>query len=155
MATTAAVNAGPAKALAYLAIFRASPADRIAMIREGVPAMRAKRMIQDLRLDQRSVFEALNLKTATVNRKAARDENLAADESERVLGVAGLVGQLEAIIEESGELAGFDCAAWLSRWLNEPLPALGGVAPITMLDTMVGQTLVADALARIQSGAYA
>lgn len=139
----------------YLDIFRASPHDRIGMIRRGVPAADAKQMASDLKVEQGSFFRALNLKTATVNRKAARDFFLAADESERLLGIARLVGQVEAIVEESGDPQGFDAPEWLSRWLREPLPALGGTMPIALLDTMEGQALVSDALARVQSGAYA
>ena len=139
----------------YLEIYRASPADRIRIIKAGVPAAKAKRMITDLHFDQGVLLEALNLKTATVNRKAARDEALSAEESERVVGMAKLVGQLEAMLEESGEPDGFDATAWLSRWLREPVPALGRVRPVDLLDTMEGQSLVAQALAQIQSGAYA
>jgi uncharacterized protein (DUF2384 family) len=66
-----------------------------------------------------------------------------------------LVGQLEMIVAESGNPEGFDASEWISNWLSEPLPALGGEKPINFLDTMEGQDLVSDALARIQSGAYA
>jgi uncharacterized protein (DUF2384 family) len=69
--------------------------------------------------------------------------------------MAKLVGQLEAIVEESGEPEGFDAAAWMSRWLREPVPALGGARPIELMDTMEGQALVSAVLSQIQSGAYA
>lgn len=141
--------------LGYLHIFRSSPQARIKMIRAGVKAGDAKQLITDLHFDQQALLGALNLKTATVNRKAARDEALSSDESERVLGMASLVGQLQAIVEESGDAAGFDATLWLSRWLREPLPALGGERPLSLLDTMEGQALVADTLAKMQSGAFA
>lgn len=141
--------------LVYAEIYRASPSDRIRLIREGVPARQAKRLTADLHLDQSILFEALNLKTATVNRKAARDEALSPEDGERVIGMARLVGQLEAMIAESGDPDGFDAPAWLAQWLRAPLPALGGIRPIELLDTMEGQSLVSQALARIQSGAYA
>ena len=140
---------------AYVDIYRASPTDRIRIIKDGVPAAKAKSMTAALDLDQQVFFDALNLKTATVNRKALRGEPLSPEDGERVVGVAKLVGQLEAMLEESGDPAGFDAPRWLSRWLREPLPALGGVRPIELLDTMEGQSLVAAALSRIQSGAYA
>jgi len=108
-----------------------------------------------MHLDQRVMFNALNLKTATVNKKAARDELLSTEDSERVMGLAKLVGQLEAMVEESGEPEGFNAPEWLSRWLHEPLPALGGGRPIDLLDTMEGQALVSRVLSQIQSGAYA
>lgn len=144
-----------AKGLAYMEIYRSSPQARIKMIRSGVKAGDAKQMISDLHFDQQALLGALNLKTATVNRKAARDEALSTEESERVLGIASLVGQLQAIVEESGETEGFDATQWMSRWLREPLPALGGERPLLLLDTMEGQSLVADTLAKVQSGAFA
>lgn len=141
--------------LFYIEIYRSSPQARIKMIRSGVKAGDAKQMISDLHFDQQVLLGALNLKTATVNRKAARNEALSIEESERVLGIASLVGQLQAIIEESGDPEGFDATQWLSRWLREPLSALGGEEPVSLLDTMEGQSLVADTLAKVQSGAFA
>ena len=54
-----------------------------------------------------------------------------------------------------GNAQGFDATAWMSRWLNEPLAALGGVRPMDLTDTMEGQGVVSTALAPMQSGAYA
>ncbi|MGN7126403.1 type II RES/Xre toxin-antitoxin system antitoxin [Methylorubrum thiocyanatum] len=144
-----------ARPFAYLDLYRASPFDRIEVIKAGVPARSVKGFITALHLDQQVMFDALNLKTATVNKKAARDEALSAEDSERVVGLAKLVGQLEAMIQESGTAQDFDAPGWLSRWLREPLPALGGGKPLDLLDTMEGQALVSRALAQIQSGAYA
>ena len=139
----------------YVDIFHASPTDRIRIIKNGVPASKAKRLIADLHFDQGVLLGALNLKTATVNRKAARDEALSPEDGERVIGIAKLIGQLEAMLQDSGRPGAFDGPAWLSQWLREPVPSLGGSAPIGLLDTMEGQSLVSQALAQIQSGAYA
>lgn len=151
----AAKEPEPSSFHSYLEIYRSSLQARITMIRRGVKAGDAKRMISDLHFDQQALLRALNLKTATVNRKAARDEALSSDESERVLGIASLVGQLQAIVEESGDPETFDATQWLSRWLREPLAALGGERPLALLDTMQGQSLVADTLAKMQSGSFA
>ena len=43
-----------------------------------------------------------------IDSKAANDEPLSPSESERVIGLAKLIGQLEAMIEESGTAKGFD-----------------------------------------------
>jgi uncharacterized protein (DUF2384 family) len=59
------------------------------------------------------------------------------------------------MVLESGAPAGFDAAAWMARWLTEPLPAFGGARPADLMDTMEGQALVASALAKMQGGAYA
>jgi hypothetical protein len=81
--------------------------------------------------------------------------DLALTEGERVLGVEMLTEQLQAMLEQSGNPQGFDARAWLSTWLREPLPALGGLRPLDLQDTLEEQALVSDAFARIQSGAYA
>jgi putative toxin-antitoxin system antitoxin component (TIGR02293 family) len=151
--TQAAVAPGETP-FGYADLYRAAPVARIDAIRRGVSARQLKRVMADLHLEQKTFLHALGLKTATVNKKAAAGQALATDESERVLGLARLVGQLEVMLEESGSTE-FDASAWLSRWLSEPLPALGGTRPLDLLDTMEGQALVSRALAQVQSGAYA
>ncbi|HEY5797398.1 MAG TPA: antitoxin Xre/MbcA/ParS toxin-binding domain-containing protein [Bosea sp. (in: a-proteobacteria)] len=139
----------------FVDLYRASPLDRIGVIKAGIPARDVKELSMALHFDQQVMFDALKLKTATVNRKAARDERLSIEDGERVVGLAKLVGQLEAMLEDAGNSEGFDAPSWMSRWLREPLPALGGGKPIDLLDTMEGQALVSRALSQIQSGAYA
>jgi len=139
----------------YARVYRASPLERIAMIRRGVPATQAKRIFTDLAFSQAAALKALKLSAATVNKKAKQNQALSPSESERVIGMAGLVGQLEAMVEESGDARGFEAASWMSRWLSEPLPALGGARPVDLIDTMEGQALVSTTLSQIQSGAYA
>ena len=143
------------RSFAFKDLFNASPVDRVSVIKAGVSARNLKLFVRELDVDQKVMFGALNLKTATVNRKAAKSQPLSIEDSERVVGLAKLVGQLEAMIEESGDPVGFNATEWLSTWLREPLPALGGGKPIDLLDTMEGQAIVARVLAQIQSGAYA
>ncbi|WP_208852635.1 antitoxin Xre/MbcA/ParS toxin-binding domain-containing protein [Roseomonas mucosa] len=142
-------------ALSYVEVFRAEPIKRINMIKHGLSAAEAKRILSDLAVTQAVAMRALNISAATMNRKVRGEDRLPPAESERVLGIARLVGQVQAIVEESGRPEGFDAAAWTSRWLSEPLPALGGARPLDLLDTMEGQALVSSTLAHIQGGAYA
>lgn len=141
--------------MSYLKVFRATPLERIVMIKHGIRAVEAKRIIHNLAIGQGTTLKALNISQATVNKKAKQDQTLAPDESERVIGFAKLLGQVEAIIQESGNPEGFDAIGWISRWLKEPVPALGGARPIDLMDTMEGQALVATTLAQMESGAYA
>ena len=67
----------------------------------------------------------------------------------------GVVGQAEAMVKESGNPRRFDAAKWVGAWLEEPQPALGGKRPAELMDTAEGRGMVADLLARMQSGAYA
>ncbi len=148
-------DTGSPGTFSYLGVFRASPLERISLIKQGISAAQVKSLFADLHIGQGAGFKALNLSTATVNKKAKSGGVLSREESERVIGFAKLVGQLEAMIQDAGNPAGFDARAWMARWLTEPLPAFGGARPADLIDTMEGQALISTALAQIQSGAYA
>lgn len=141
--------------LDYVQLFRAAPLDRIKLVKSRLPASQAKTIISDLAMPAGSASRALHLSVSTLNRKAKAREALTQDESERVLGLARLIGQVQAMVDELGDPSGFDARAWTARWLSEPLPALAGARPLDLMDTMEGQSLVSETLARIQSGAYA
>ena len=90
-----------------------------------------------------------------MNRKVKSKDRLPPTESDRVRCVTRLVGQIQNIVEDSGDPRGFDATAWMARWLSEPLPALGGACLLDLLDTIEGQGGVSNTLAQIQSGAHA
>ena len=69
----------------------------------------------------------ITVSAATMNRKATQAQTLGTDESERILGIAKLIGQIEAMTLDAED---FDASAWLSQWIDEPLPAFGGKKPI-------------------------
>lgn len=141
-------------ALDYLAIYEASARDQAEIVTGGVAASVAKRILADLDMPKALISEALNIHIATINRKAKTGAVLRPGEGERILGLAKLVGQVETMVQGVDAAEGFDSRAWTSRWLREPLPALGGAAPLDYMDTIEGQALVSETLARIQSGAY-
>jgi prevent-host-death family protein len=66
-----------------------------------------------------------------------------------------LLDQVQRIIDESGDPAGFDAKAWLTDWLDRPLPALGGAKPRELMTTVDGRQFVSKTIAQMQSGAYA
>jgi len=106
---------------------------------------------------QDKFYRILHLSPATVNRKAQRNEELSAEDGERVLGVTTLIGQVEEMLRNSGDpdqVRGFDAAKWVARWLDEPIPALGGQCPGDYMDTIEGQRVISNLLATMQSGAY-
>lgn len=71
------------------------------------------------------------------------------------LGIQTLVEMVQTMVKESGDPEGFDARLWVTTWLAQPLPALGGKTPASYMDTAEGQKLVAELLAMSQSGAYA
>jgi len=75
-------------------------------------------------------------------------------EEARASGIASLVAQVQAMVEQSGNPEGFDAAKWVGRWIDRPLPALGGQRPAELMDTPDGRALVSNIVAGMQSGTY-
>jgi uncharacterized protein (DUF2384 family) len=65
-----------------------------------------------------------------------------------------LVCTVHRIVVESGDPSGFDARAWTDDWLNQPLPALGGVSPKSYILSDRNCQDVVDILLRMQSGAF-
>ena len=127
---------------------------KIAAIRSGVPAQRVGELSSIMDMPKEALMDSLGLSRATVNRKVQREQTLSPEESERLIGIQGLIGQVQAMIDTESS-PDFDSAKWLATWLAAPLPALGGVRPASFMDTVEGQKYVSKLLEMAQSGAYA
>ncbi|HET7551275.1 MAG TPA: antitoxin Xre-like helix-turn-helix domain-containing protein [Gemmatimonadaceae bacterium] len=131
------------------------PMERIALVREGVPAELVPVVAEEMAISRERLYRTIGVPRATMDRKIRARQRLNPDESERLLGIARLVGQVEQMVRESGEPENFDSARWLADWLETPLAALGGSCPAALMDTAEGRRIVSDLLAQMQSGAYA
>ncbi len=141
--------------LNFLTLYRADPMERICIVKRGMPAKTVEAMAKRMAVPKERLVETLGLARATVDRKARDNKPLSPNDSARLLGMARLVGQVQEMVAESGDLAGFDAASWVAQWLQSPLPALGGKRPAEFMDTADGQSLVSTVVARMQTGAYA
>jgi putative toxin-antitoxin system antitoxin component (TIGR02293 family) len=138
-----------------LKLFRASIVDRVNIVKDGVPALYVNVLTERMGMSKDRFYRTIGLMRPTVDRKVRASNLLNQDESERVMGIARLIGQAQSLVQDSGEFEDFDPARWVAAWLDRPLPALGGKRPGEFMDTADGRTLVADLLAQQQSGAYA
>jgi putative toxin-antitoxin system antitoxin component (TIGR02293 family) len=141
--------------LSFATIYRVEPIDRIKLIRDGVPARYISVISDSMGITKDALFKFLNLPKSTIDKKFVANQMLPIEQGERLIGMARLVGQVESMIAESGNLNGFDAAKWVASWLEKPSPALGGEKPSAYLDTVSGQEMISDLLAKIQTGAYA
>ena len=139
----------------FAGLYAASPMDQVAVVKGGIAATEVARLADALKTPRESLYRWIGLPRQTVARKAKEDKDLSPQEGERLLGVAKLVGQVETMVRESGDPTGFDAAAWMAQWLEQPLTALGGRRPAELMDTSAGQGIVSQLLARSQSSAYA
>lgn len=139
----------------YVAFFQTSPMERIRVVREGVAARVVPTLAADLGLDRRYLVDQLGLASSTLSRKMSDNARLSSHDSESVLGLAQVVGLVEAMVAESGGPEGFDAATWVGDWITRPHPALGHIKPAELLDTGEGLQLVMQVLQQSQTGAYA
>lgn len=144
----------------FRALHTAQPLDRAALVREGAPAAFLADLVVQLQMPKERVYQTIGVPRATADRKVRNNERLSADTTERALGLARLVGQVEQMLGESGDpedpgLASFDAARWVAGFLDRPHPALGGRKPGDLMDTADGRAVVSDLVAQLQSGAYA
>jgi putative toxin-antitoxin system antitoxin component (TIGR02293 family) len=130
------------------------PLECVEAIKRGVPAEMAVQVARQMGISKERLFATLGLPRATVDRKVRERKTLSPDESSRVLGVTRLVGQVQAMVDESGDPSNFNAAEWVAQWLEAPLQALGGRRPAELMDTAEGQAIVANVIERIRSGAY-
>lgn len=138
-----------------LKLFRAGVVDRVNIVKDGVPALYVNVLTACMGMPKDKFYRTIGLMRPTVDRKVRASKRLNQDESERVMGIARLVGLTQSLVQDSAGPEEFDAAKWVAAWLDRPLPALGGKRPGEFMDTADGRTLVADLLAQQQSGAYA
>ena len=141
--------------LRYESVYQLAPQDRIQVIKRGIPAGYIDALSARMDIPKENLILFLGFSSATINRKVREHRTLSSHESERVLGIEYLIGQVDQMVRESGNPEQFDAARWVSNWLSSPLPALGGETPASYMDTVEGQKLVSNLLAQAQSGAYA
>ena len=138
----------------FTSLYLVEALERVELVKAGVPASLLVRLSEDMAIPRNRLYAMLGLARATVDRKVSGGKVLNQDESERVLGIARLLGQVETIVKESGQPESFDPAKWTAAWLERPHPALGGRRPAELMDTADGRGIVSDLVARMQSGAY-
>ena len=139
----------------YGQIFQMRPIDRAGLIKKGAPASMLIQISTDMGFSRDKVGKMIGVPPATASRRLAKNANLSMEESERLVGLTKLIGQVESIVRESGDATNFEPARWFSRWIETPVQALGNKKPEEFLDTSDGREAISTLLAQMQSGAYA
>ncbi|MGO9802321.1 MAG: antitoxin Xre-like helix-turn-helix domain-containing protein [Steroidobacteraceae bacterium] len=110
----------------------------LARIRRGLPATMFNQIAATLGLSTSVLAEKLGIARRTLVRKHGSGAPLSAEASEKVLRVARICNLARALFASDRAVA---------QWLFKPDSALGGVAPIDLLDTELGAREV-EALVR-------
>lgn len=139
----------------YVDLYEMPLIERAGLVKSGVPSIMVGVISAEMDITKERFVRMMGLPRATVARKIANKSDLSVDESERLVGIAKLIGQVETIVKQSGNTEGFRAGKWFSEWISEPAAALGGRKPEDLLDTADGREAIAKLLAQMQSGAYA
>lgn len=121
-----------------------APIELIDEARSGLTGQRAEALAVRLALTDKELARLLSLSIRTFHRLGLEGK-LDAMASERLLLLEQLTLHGESVFENQGAFA---------RWIRRPLRVLGGHAPLDLLDTATGLTLVDTILGRIEYGVY-
>ncbi|MFT3930969.1 MAG: DUF2384 domain-containing protein [Spongiibacteraceae bacterium] len=133
--------------------YTADPVTRIQACRTGVPSSIIRKTAKLLNLTPRELTRTLGLSYAAIARKIKNQKPLNPAETESIVGMFCLIGQVKAIADKNiGE--DFDSVKWFSSWIWEPLPALSGTPAAEYLDTNEGRKLISRILGAAESGVY-
>lgn len=136
-------------------VYSSSMFSLVEATKAGVSPKMLSLLSSEMGMPKEGMADRLGLASSTVRNKTATSKLLSTDDSEKVIGMSRLIGQVQAMVNDAGNPEGFDAAAWLANWMEQGLPALGERKPSEYMDTAVGQALVSQLLDQIRSGAYA
>src|SRR6266567_6103187 len=120
----------------------ASENDMREAIRKGFPPAVVEELMRASGLTLKELADALDLSARSLQRRR-RTGRLARYESDRLY-------RLARIVALANEFLGDHVRAL--RWLKHPNRALGGIAPVTAIDTELGARQVENVLGRIAYG---
>ncbi|HHB12412.1 MAG TPA: DUF2384 domain-containing protein [Chromatiales bacterium] len=123
----------------------AGPQQLSALIRQGIPATAWRTLAERYGLSTESLLGICGISKATLARRMRQHKPFNALESDRLYRVAHIAALAEQALGSRERAA---------RWLNTPNQALGGVSPLSLLDTEVGARQVEQILGRIAYGVF-
>lgn len=145
----------PGRISSFRDVYSLPELERDTLVKAGVPSEFAVVLIEAMGVPKERFYRILNLSRSTLDRKLQASSDMSTAESERVIGLSRLIGQVQAMVAESGAPEAFDAARWFAAWMAEPSPALGSRKPEELLETADGREAVSKLLAQMQSSAYA
>jgi len=118
--------------------------EMIAAARKGVPMRAIGSLAEIMHLSLQEIAEILPVSYRTLKRYTP-NHILTKDLSAHVLELARIFLRVSQILQDEKKAR---------LWLTRPCQALGGMEPLSMLDTPLGIEAVQDELVRIEQGVY-
>lgn len=116
----------------------------VTAIRIGIPyrAFESVREAAELSMEEASALLGIPRRTLARRKK---EERLTVEESDRLFRFAHLIAKALKVFGERERMV---------RWLRKPNRALGGVVPLSLLDTDAGTRQVEAVLGRLEYGVF-
>ena len=122
-----------------------TPSEWIELVRRGLPARAIDAIAQAVQLTQAELSQTLAIPERTLIRRK-KEGTLSTDESAKLLRVARVMQRAIDV---------FDAPDGALDWLKTSNRSMGGVTPLSLLDTDLGAETVLDTLGRIAHGVFA
>lgn len=143
-----AVDRQTNKRLRYIDLYQMPQFDYLQHVIDGVSSQAIPDLVFDMGVSQSSICKMLGLSPSTISRKVRTGQCLSTTEGELVLGIAKIIGQLQAMVEDCGDPENFDPATWLISWVQAPLPAIQGEKPEKYLRSIHGQQFLSTMIGK-------
>lgn len=119
--------------------------DWIPLVRQGLPSASVDALVRITHITQSELAHALSIPERTLARRK-REGALSPEESAKFVRFARVVERAETVFEDTNGAL---------NWLQSQNAALGGVTPLSLMDTEIGADSVLDTLGRIEHGVFA
>jgi putative toxin-antitoxin system antitoxin component (TIGR02293 family) len=120
--------------------------DQVSSLRSGLPSDYIIQMSDALAMPRANLLDSLQLPRSTIEARIKKKALLAPSEGDAVLRAAKALVKAEDVFEDR---------AMASAWLKREIRSLGGVTPVSLMDTASGFELVMNTLGRIEHGVVA
>lgn len=117
--------------------------DLIPIVRAGIPAISIRSLADKTQTPISLIGEIAKIDKSTLMRRLRENRRLKPSESDRVLRFARVFALAKSALGDDAH-----------AWLNAENRALGGVKPLSLLDTASGAREVENVLGRIEHGVF-
>lgn len=122
-----------------------SAVEWIELVRKGIPAGAVDAVMRSVGVQQTDLARALDIPERTLVRRK-KEGILNQEESGKLLRLARVVERAAEVFEELPSAL---------AWIKSENASLGGVTPLSLLDTDLGANSVMESLGRIEQGIFA
>ena len=120
------------------------PLEWVPLVRQGLPSASVDAAIRVTRITKSDLAHALIISEHTLLRRK-REGMLSPEESGKLVRFARIVERTAVVFEDTEVALG---------WIQSSNSSLGGVTPLSLLDTEMGADVVLDTLGRIEHGVF-